>query len=256
LISAGPTVSRFTLAQKASSIIAGGCCDALLKAFLQMEGPRDDRIREDILYYQAQCHRQEKEWSKAKESLLALKMLIDDASNPKYSEVVEELQQVEAALEKGKAAGRNQPQKTETEKRAFSGEKSYYGIGYFFILIAGSLLFYRWMKKTNRLEQYEPGKNADEEKKKAVTVIPDNDLTSLKEMCRNDGRVFFDEKERFPRRRTRPTSSARKSFQKVFKEIDKSPESCFDLRAARWGAQVLGLPTQFAALSYFIDYLI
>jgi hypothetical protein len=45
-------------------------------------------------------------------------------------------------------------------------------------------------------------------------------------------------------------------YYEVFKEIDKSPESFFDLRAALELMQVLGLPTLFAVLSYFIDYLI
>jgi len=51
----------------------------------------------------------------------------------------------------------------------------------------------------------------------------------------------------------RPEFDQMKEYHAVFKEIDKSPESFFDFRAALELAQVMGIPTLFAALSYLIE---
>jgi hypothetical protein len=48
----------------------------------------------------------------------------------------------------------------------------------------------------------------------------------------------------------RPEFEQMKGYHTIFNEIDKSPESFFDLRAALELAQVMGIPTLFAALSY------
>ena len=48
----------------------------------------------------------------------------------------------------------------------------------------------------------------------------------------------------------RPEFEQMKGYHTVFNEIDKSPESFFDVRAALELAQVMGIPTLFAVLSY------
>ena len=56
-------------------------------------------------------------------------------------------------------------------------------------------------------------------------------------------------------KKVKPQIDQMKSYYEVFKEIDQSPESFFDVQAALELAQVMGLPTLFALITYFYKTL-